>query len=81
MKHIILNVYAPDSDRPHEMWHIWQHVQSFCKDLALHRRIPQLTVEFVESERGRWMTDGITNATLKISSFAAKDEFGHYDID
>jgi hypothetical protein len=63
------------------MWHIWQHVQSFCKDLAFHRRIPQLTVEFVESERGRWMTDGIANATLKLSSFAAKDEFGYYDID
>lgn len=81
MKHIILNVYPPDPDKPHEMWHIWQHVQSFCKDLTLHRRIPQLTVEFVDSKRSKWMTDGIANANLNLPFFAAIDDFGQYDID
>ena len=80
MKHIILNIYPPDSRKPHEMWHIWDHVRTFCKDLAVQpHRITQLTVNFMTTESDDWVTDGIPNGTLKFDW--RKDVFGQYDIE
>ena len=80
MKHIILNIYPPDSRKPHEMWHIWDHVRTFCKDLTVQpHRITQLTVNFMTTERDDWVTDGIPNGTLKFDW--GKDVFGQYDIE
>lgn len=79
-KHIILNIHPPDPNRPHEMWHIWDRLQRSCKRIAKHPRIRKLTVKFVETDRAKWMTNGIANATLDLLS-AKKTEFGHYNID
>ncbi|KAL8859322.1 MAG: hypothetical protein Q9178_004260 [Gyalolechia marmorata] len=79
MKHLVLNVYPPNPDRPHEMWHIWDHVRTFSKDLGPQRRIPQLTVNFLDTPKARWATNGVPNATMKLRS--SDDDFGDYDVE
>ena len=66
MRHLVLNIYPPDPDKPIEMWHIWKHVQSFCEDLAAQRRISQLTIKFIESDRARWATNGVAHTTMDL---------------
>lgn len=66
MKHIILNIHPPDPDRPIQMWHIWNHVKNFCEDIISHRRIPALTVNFVESDKMKWATKGVAHFTMDL---------------
>lgn len=77
MQHIILNIHPPDPDKPIEMWHIWNRVLGFCKDLASCRRIPQLSVDFVESDAVKWATNGAAHSTMQLgyasSSFCYSD--------
>ena len=54
MKHIILNIHPPDVDRPIEMWHIWNNVQRFCKDLGAYKKIARLEVNFIDRGKGAW---------------------------
>ena len=56
MRSISLNIYPPDPDRPVDMWHIWKHVQNFCKEIASRRRIKRLTVKFLETDHAKWKT-------------------------
>lgn len=78
MKHVILNVYPPDQDRPIEMVHIWKHLQGFCKDIAAQCCISQLTVKFVESDRAGWATDGVPHSTLEL--WYEEDDFFVTDV-
>ena len=79
IKDLTLNIYPPDQNKPHEMWHIWDHVRSFCKEIAKEIRIPKLTVNFVETERYRWAAIGMAHATMRLPYKA--DEFGLYDVE
>ena len=65
MKHIILNIHPPDPDRPIQMWHIWHRVLSFCKEIALYRKIRKLTVNFMDGEF-KWATNGLPHSTMKL---------------
>lgn len=75
MKHIILNIHPPDQDRSIDMVHIWKHLQGFCKDIAAQWRILQLTVNFVESDRAGWATNGVPHSTLELG-YDEDDFFG-----
>ena len=48
------------------MWHIWDRLRNFCTELDTFRRIPQLTVKFVENDEMQWATEGLLNTTLRI---------------
>ena len=48
MKYLTLNISPPNPSRPIDMWHIWHHVQRFCKENAADPRVPHLTVRFIE---------------------------------
>lgn len=67
MRHLILNIHPPGPNRGDQMWHIWNHLENFCDSLALHRRILQLTVRFVENDRAGWATDGVPHASVDLS--------------
>ncbi|KAL8687414.1 MAG: hypothetical protein Q9218_006403 [Villophora microphyllina] len=79
VKHIVLNVYPPDPERPHEMWHIWDRVRIFSKKIGAQRRISCLTVNFMDTTGATRVTNGIPNATVDIKF--EKDEYGYYNIE
>lgn len=78
MKHIILNVYPPDLDRPHEFYQIWKSASQFCKELGSQRRIPRLTINFLETDRAKWAVGGIAKASMALFP---EDDFPHYDVE
>ncbi|KAL8730743.1 MAG: hypothetical protein Q9181_004549 [Wetmoreana brouardii] len=79
IKHLVLNIYPPDLQRPHEMWQIWDHVRRFSKNLGAQRRIPRLTVNFMKTTEATWMTNGTANATMDVGF--KKDCFDYYNIE
>lgn len=66
MKHIILNIHPPDPDKPIQIWHIWHHVLSFCKEIASYRKIRRLTVNFIDDEL-KWATNGVPRSTMNLA--------------
>ena len=66
MKHLILNIFPPDPDKPIDMWHIWYHLQKLCVKLVADQPIPQLTVRFIEDDRAGWATNGALHSTLNL---------------
>ena len=67
IKHLILNIYPPDPDKPIEMCRLWNHLLSFCKDLASFRRIPRLSIKFVESDTVKWPADEPAHNTMGLA--------------
>ena len=67
MKHIILNIHAPTSDRPIEIWHIWNYLKTFSKEFGCYKRIQKLTVRFVEHNRDVWASNAKASAVMDIA--------------
>ena len=78
MRHLILNIYPPDPEKPIEMWYVWKHVQRFCEDLAAYQCIPRLTVQFIESDGARWATNGVSHTTMNLPY--EKGDFSGCDV-
>ena len=66
MKHIIVNIEAPRFQMPLDMWNIWHYIRDFCKELAAHRMIQRLTINFIETRTAQWETDGVPHSSWDV---------------
>ncbi|KAL8788377.1 MAG: hypothetical protein Q9195_007335 [Heterodermia aff. obscurata] len=68
IKHLIVNISPPDPgsfDRGAlHMWNIWCGLSNLCGGLQRYRRIPQLTIRFLEGGKIKWAND-----TLRLGCF------------
>ena len=77
IKHLIVNISPPDPcshDRGAlHMWNIWCGLSNLCRDLQSYRRIPQLTIRFLEGGKIKWAND-----TMRLGYIVK--QFCHEDI-